>query len=100
MRIEQEKVYNTISKIPKGRVTTYKIIGQKLGAKGYRAIGQILNKNPYIPKVPCHRVVRSNGTLGGYIFGINKKRKLLAKEGIIIKKNRIINFNEAIFNLK
>lgn len=96
MRIEQGRVYKAVFKIPRGRVTTYKIIGQKIGTKGYRAIGQILNKNPYLPKVPCHRVVRSNGTLSGYKYGINNKKKLLLKEGIIIKKGRIINFNEVI----
>ncbi len=94
-----DNVYNLVSKIPKGKVTTYKIVGQKLNTKGYRAIGQILNKNPNTPKVPCHRVVFSDGTLGGYKSGINKKKQLLQKEGIIIKDNKILNFNKVLCEL-
>lgn len=95
--ISQKQVYKLVLKVPKGRVTTYKIIGQKLGTCGYRAIGHILNKNPNVPKVPCHRVVFSDGTLGGYKFGDNKKKQLLQKEGLIIKGNKILNFNEVLF---
>jgi len=94
-----DNIYNLVSKIPKGKVTTYKIIGQKLENRGYRAIGQALNKNPNAPKVPCHRVVKSDGTLGGYKFGANKKKQLLQKEGIIIKNNKIINFDKVLCEL-
>lgn len=97
--ISQKQVYNLTLKVPKGRVTTYKIIGQKLGTCGYRAIGQILNKNPNVPKVPCHRVVFSDGTLGGYKFGANKKKQLLQKEGIIIRNNKIVNFDKVLCEL-
>lgn len=84
-----EKVWNLTKKIPKGKVTTYKIIGKKLKTKAYRAVGNALNKNPYWPKVPCHRVVKSNGEIGGFSRGIKEKIKLLKKEGIEIKQRKI-----------
>ena len=95
----QSKVYAICSKVPKGRVTTYKEIGKKLGKDGmiYRAVGNALNKNPYAPKVPCHRVVASNGTLGGFAFSLEKKKKLLQKEGIKIKNNTLLDFEKVVF---
>lgn len=85
-----EKVYKLCKNIPKGKVSTYKEIGDKLG-KGqiYRAVGRALNKNPYAPKVPCHRVVSSSGEIGGFASGTKNKIKLLKKEGIEIKDNKI-----------
>ena len=74
-------------RVPKGRVTTYKAIGDKLRTKAYRAIGTALNKNPYAPKVPCHRVINSNRSVGGFAKGINAKKKLLREEGIFINKH-------------
>jgi methylated-DNA-[protein]-cysteine S-methyltransferase len=65
--------YDLLKKIPKGRVTTYKIIAEKLGKKSYRAFGQAVGANPNIPTTPCHRVVKSDGGLGGYALGIEKK---------------------------
>jgi len=58
-------------------------------------IGQILNRNPNPIIVPCHRVVKSNGDIGGYAYGSDAKRKLLEKEGIKILKERIVNFESA-----
>ena len=85
-----EKVYRLCKKIPKGKVSTYGEIGRVLGGKGqiYRAVGRALNQNPY-SKVPCHRVVSSGGELGGFSSGIKNKIKLLRKEGIEIKNNKI-----------
>ncbi|MBL7055267.1 MGMT family protein [Candidatus Woesearchaeota archaeon] len=85
----QNKVYESCKKVPKGKVTTYKAIAYKLRTKAYRAVGTALNKNPYAPKVPCHRVINSNGDLGGFASGINKKIKLLKKEGVEIKNGKI-----------
>jgi len=93
----QSKVYEVCKKIPKGRVSTYKEIARKLRTKAYRAVGSALNKNPYAPIVPCHRVVNSDGFVGGFASGIKKKIKLLKSEGIKIKKNRINNFGKVIF---
>jgi len=85
----QNQIYNLVKKIPKGKISTYKIIA-KLAKKpkAYRAAGNILGKNKN-PKVPCHRVIRSDGKIGGYNKGVLIKKKLLAKEGIVIKNNRI-----------
>ena len=87
-----EKVYNLCRKIPKGKVSTYKILSKKLKSKAYRAVGNALNKNKS-KKVPCHRVVKSSGEIGGFNKGTKNKIKLLKKEGIIIKNNKI-NLNK------
>jgi len=86
----QERVYKECSKIPKGKVSTYNAIAKKLKSSP-RAIGQALKKNPYAPKVPCHRVIKSDGTLGGYdgIMNNNKKVKMLKSEGVIIRDDRV-----------
>jgi methylated-DNA-[protein]-cysteine S-methyltransferase len=95
----QQKVLSLVKKIPKGKITTYKIIGKKLGRRGqiYRAVGRALHDNIYPIKIPCHRVVKSTGEIGGYSRGIKKKIFLLKKEGVQIKKNKIINFKEKLF---
>ena len=95
-----QKVYELTRKIPKGKITTYKIIAEKLGMKAYRAVGQALNKNPYAPIVPCHRVVNSEGHLHGFAHGLKKKAELLRKEGIKIKNNKIVGFEKVMFYLK
>ncbi len=85
----QNKVYKICKKIPKSKVSTYKEIAKALDCKAYRAVGSALNKNPFAPEVPCHRVINSNGNLGGFARGIKNKAKLLKEEGIEIKKNKI-----------
>lgn len=91
-----EKVLELVKKIPKGKVTTYKIIAKKLNSEAYRAVGNALNKNKKPIVIPCHRVVRSDGNLGGYSKGIKKKIFLLKKEGIEIKNNTAINFEKKL----
>ena len=59
-----EKVYKLTAKIPKGKVSSYREIAHALNCKAYRAVGSALNKNPYAPKVPCHRVIKSSGNIG------------------------------------
>lgn len=92
-----EKVLSLTKRIPKGKITTYKAIAQKLNSKAYRAVGNVLNKNKKPIIVPCHRVVNSDGCLGGYSRGIKEKIKLLKKEGIEVKNNKIINFKEKLY---
>ena len=87
----QKRVYNLVRKIPKGKITTYKTLANKLKSSP-RAIGKALNKNPWPIKIPCHRVIHANGKIGGYKLGVKKKIELLKKEGIGIKKEKIINF--------
>ena len=74
-------VYAVVRKIPKGKVLTYKEVARRVGKpKAYRAVGNILNKNVN-PKVPCHRVIRSDGEIGGYRDGHVTKIKILRREG-------------------
>ncbi len=84
-----ERCYKILRKVPKGKVTTYKEIAKALNSKAYRAVGNAMNKNPYAPEVPCHRVIKSNGEIGGFASGTKNKVKLLKKEGIGIKRNKI-----------
>lgn len=91
------RVYELLVTVPTGKVTTYKALGDALGTKAYRAIGQALRRNPFAPEVPCHRVVSSDGTIGGFMGyktgeTIDKKIKLLAKEGVRITSNKVDNF--------
>ena len=75
--------------MPKGKVTTYKALARRLNTKAYRAVGNAMKKNPYSPKVPCHRVINSNGNLEGYAHGLKKKIQILKIEGVKIKNNKI-----------
>lgn len=80
----QQKVYDVVRKIPHGRVSTYKDIARAIGkTDSARAVGNALNKNRDL-LIPCHRVVCSDGKLGGYNRGKTKKSKLLQEEGVII----------------
>ena len=83
----QIKVWNAISKIPKGKVITYKELARLIRKpKASRAVANACGKNPFPIKIPCHRVIRSDGRLGGYSGkgGIKTKRKLLRNEGVFI----------------
>lgn len=79
----KEKVLKVVAKIPKGKVMTYKQVAKLAGGfRAHRAVGNILSAN-YDFRIPCHRVVRSDGKVGGYNRGTVKKRNLLKKEGAI-----------------
>lgn len=97
-----DKIHHLVSQVPKGKITTYGALARKLRNKFYaRAIGQALgrNENNYysnkqkIKKIPCHRVVKQDGRIGGYNVGFAKKKRLLQAEGITIKKDMIQNFS-------
>lgn len=97
-----ERVWNLMKRIPKGKVTTYGLIAKKLNTKAYRAVGNACRKNPYAPRVPCHRVVRSDGGIGG--FGgktsgktVENKIRLLRKENVEVKNGRIVDFRRVLF---
>ncbi|HPN72477.1 MAG TPA: MGMT family protein [Candidatus Omnitrophota bacterium] len=86
----QKKVLLGALEIPRGEVRTYAWIAAKAGSPGAaRAAGSALSRNPYAPLVPCHRVIASDGSIGGYSGGTEKKKKLLAQEGALkrIRKN-------------
>ncbi len=81
----QKKVLDITLKIPHGETRTYAWVAKQLGSpQSIRAVGQALKKNPYAPHIPCHRVISSNGSIGGYSGGRENKIKLLRKEGIRI----------------
>ena len=84
-----ERCYLLLRKVPRDKVTTYKAIAKALNTKAYRAVGNAMNKNPYAPKVPCHRVVKSNGDVWGFASGTKKKITMLKKEGIEIVKGKV-----------
>ena len=84
----QLKVWNYLKKIPKGKVKTYTDIAKAIGKPlAVRAVANAIGKYPYPPEIPCHRVIRSDGSLGGYSGkgGIQKKRHLLRSEKVFIK---------------
>jgi len=84
-----EKCYKILRKVPKGKVTTYREVARTLNSKAYRAVGNAMNKNPYAPVVACHRVINSNGDVGGFFSGTKNKVRMLKAEGIEIKDNKI-----------
>ncbi len=103
------KVYGTLKQVPKGRVTTYGLLARAIGCKSPRAIGQVLKKNPFAPRVPCHRVVRSDGTIGGFVgtregVAILRKKLLLESEGIRFRELtfnnnfKVINLEKVLFD--
>ncbi|MCX6811217.1 MAG: MGMT family protein [Candidatus Berkelbacteria bacterium] len=85
----KDRVINIVKKIHRGKIVTYKQVAILCGRpKAYRAVGNILNKNfSKDHKIPCHRVVKSNGEIGDYALGKKRKEELLKKEGIEIKKH-------------
>jgi methylated-DNA-[protein]-cysteine S-methyltransferase len=93
--IKNEDVYELLRKIPAGKVTTYGDLAKALGnPSSSRIIGRILGQNPNPIKVPCHRVVMSDGKLGGYAYGTVKKRGLLEKEGLSFSNGIVNNFTK------
>lgn len=99
-----EKIYRLLKKVPKGKITTYKALAEAAGTKAYRAVGQAMRCNPYAPIVPCHRVVASDGKIGGFMGTkeknskeIKKKIRMLKGEGIKIKSNRIVDFEKVLY---
>ena len=101
-----EKCYSILKRVPKGKVTTYKSLAQAMKSKAYRAVGNAMNKNPYsysawgraggsLPAdkldrlVPCHRVVKANGEIGGFASGTKNKIKILRNEGVGINEGKV-----------
>lgn len=87
-----QRVWALTARIPKGQVVTYADLAAAVGGagfRGYRAIGNAMNRNPYAPRVPCHRVVGSDGRLTGFAGGLDKKRQMLQAEGVTIASHRV-----------
>ena len=93
--INNQSVYNLVSNIPPGKVATYGQLASSVGnPRAARGIGKILNKNPRPIIVPCHRVVCSDGHIGGYMYGKERKISLLLNEGIPIVNDLIKDFEK------
>ncbi|AIC14252.1 putative methylated-DNA--protein-cysteine methyltransferase [Nitrososphaera viennensis EN76] len=102
-RLDAKDVYDLLRTVPEGQVTTYGDLAKALGFPGAaRAIGRIMNANPDPIVVPCHRVVSSDGSIGGYGFGIKMKKEILAKEGLQFDGDAIVDFEKkrAVLKLK
>ena len=94
----QSAVYQKTRMVLRGRVTTYGQIARAIGkSNASRAVGNALNRNPYAPIVPCHRVVRSDGKIGGFVLGAKAKVSILAKEGIKVRDGKIVDFEQKMF---
>jgi len=86
----RDRVLKLVTMVPKGKVTTYKELARAVGRpRAYRAVANALARNPFPIKIPCHRVVRSNGEIGGYRLGPRRKVKLLVKEGVEVRSRTI-----------
>ena len=86
----KERVYRLLLSVPAGRVVTYSGLAKAAGKPGAcRAVGRIMFSNPDPERVPCFRVVKADGSLGGYRLGMNEKARRLEREGIRIRGNRI-----------
>ncbi|KAL9656479.1 hypothetical protein ABK040_005243 [Willaertia magna] len=103
----QQRVFDALLLIPKGKVTTYKYLSDYLNCNSCQAIGQALKKNPFSPQIPCHRVIKSDYSLGGFNgktegSEIERKKKLLGKEGINFDDNlKLLNIpSEVLFDFK
>ena len=95
IKIKNEDVYELLQKIPPGNVSTYGDLARVLGnPSASRLVGKILGENPNPIRVPCHRVVMSNGKLGGYRYGANKKKELLEKEGLSFINGVVSDFKK------
>lgn len=91
-----QQCYELLLKIPQGKVTTYREMAKAMQTRAWRAIGNAMAKNPNLVSVPCHRVVRSNGEIGGYALGARRKAELLAAEGVTVSDYRIDNLDEVM----
>lgn len=93
-----KKIYKKLLEVPRGKITTYGELAKAVGLKnGQRAVGKIMNKNPYPVIIPCHRVVKSDGKIGGYAYGEEIKSDMLAREGIVIKNGKILDLENKIY---
>jgi methylated-DNA-[protein]-cysteine S-methyltransferase len=89
-----EKCYALLKRIPEGKVTTYKEMANALNTKAWRAVGSAMAKNTNLFIIPCHRVVRSDGSVGQYALGSDKKSKLLSEEGVIVTNGKVKNLDK------
>ena len=92
-----QRCYDLLLQIPRGKVTTYREIAHALGTKAYRAVGQAMNRNPNLLEVPCHRVVKSHGEVGGYAGGLSRKIELLRQEGVYVSEDGQVDLSKYLY---
>jgi methylated-DNA-[protein]-cysteine S-methyltransferase len=93
----EKKIYKKLLQVPKGKITTYGELAKAVGmTNGQRAVGRIMNKNPYPVIIPCHRVIKSDGSVGGYAYGEKIKSNMLKKEGLEIKNGKVLDLEKII----
>ncbi len=91
--------YSLVRQIPPGRVSTYGAVAKALGNKGYaRAVGKYMHNNPNADTMPCFKIVKSDGSLGGFGLGIEDKIRRLCQEGIEVKDGKIVDFERVFFD--
>ena len=93
----REKCYKELLKVPKGKVTTYSELAKAIGSKAVRAVGTAMAKNEKLIEIPCHRVVKSDGSIGQYASGQDKKIELLIDEGVPVENCKVKDFKEYLF---
>jgi len=94
----QYQCYEALKKVPRGMVISYAGLAEMIGRpRAHRAVGSAMNKNPFAPEVPCHRVVKSNGNLGGFADDISVKIKRLHEEGVLVSGNKVVDFEKVLF---
>lgn len=91
-----ERCYELLKFIPEGKVTTYKELAAALNTRAWRAVGTAMAKNENLFVIPCHRVVRSDGSVGEYALGTDKKVDILIQEGVTIEKGRVQNLKNIL----
>ncbi|MBI5391050.1 MGMT family protein [Candidatus Woesearchaeota archaeon] len=94
----QHRVLALLTEIPHGKITTYQVIAHKLGTKAYRAVGNALHTNPDPDTYPCCKVVKSNGSLGGFAHGSKEKIRRLSREGIVVQEGKIVHFEARLWS--
>ena len=91
--------YYLVRQIPKGRVSSYGAVAKALGNPGYaRAVGKYMNKNPDADTMPCFKIVKSDGGLGGFGLGTDDKIRRLNEDGIKVKDGKIVDFEKVFFD--
>ena len=94
----ERDVFAAVKKIYRGKVATYQGIAKTIGKpRAARAVGNALNKNQDAPKISCHKVVKSDGSICGYNGGVKEKIKLLRNEGVRVRKNKVVDFDKVLY---
>jgi methylated-DNA-[protein]-cysteine S-methyltransferase len=94
-----ERCYEVLKRVPKGKVTTYGEIAKALNTTACRAVGSAMAKNENLFVIPCHRVIRSNGQVGDYALGSEKKAELLMQEGVTVTNGKVKELNRFLHRL-